>query len=164
MSDRTTKLYGQIRTRLLTYDPVGSDPALSHTSLLNGRLYTLESPDTAAYPFAIQRLQSRRTGPGDDGRLRERGELEVQVFGRPRSALLSVERIADIMEEALYGWSTDADGLLTIRSMVSRETLPAFQSPENREIVRVRVVWSYTWWPLYRTQLATASGAPAPNP
>lgn len=164
MSDRTTKLYGAIRTRLLTYDPLGSEPALSHASLLNGRLYTLEAPDDAVSPFAVQRLQSRRTGPGDDGRLRERGELEMQVFGRPRSALLLIERIADIMEEALHGWNVDTDGLLTIRSMVSRETLPPFQSPENREIVRVRVVWGYTWWPLYRTQLANASGAPAPNP
>jgi hypothetical protein len=51
---------------------------------------------------------------------------------------------------------------LTVRGVVSRETLPAYQTAENREIVQVRLVLSLTWWPTYRSQLAVASGAPAP--
>lgn len=162
MSARTTDLYGALRTRILTFDPGGADGPLSGSGFLGPRLYTLEAPDNATYPLAIARLLSRNTGGGDDARLRERADYEVMIFHRPRAGLLLAERIADIMEEALLYYSTDTFGLMTVRRLVSRGTLPAYQSPENREVVRVRLLWDITWWPQYRSQLANASGAPAP--
>lgn len=156
---RTGQLYGGIRTRLLGYDPLGRD---SLNLLLTGGFYTLEAPDKATYPFGIVRLVGRRTGNGDDGRLRERGEIQIQLFGRPRADLDTLETAMDVIEDALYGWSDDVQGLLTVRGLVSRMTMPSYQSPENREIISVRAAWTYTWWPTYRTHLAVASGAPAP--
>ena len=100
---------------------------------------------------------------GDDARLREASELLVMLYDRPRAKLAALERVADIVEESLLHYNTDTGiGHLTVRGVVSRETLPVYTSPENREIVSVRVVISLTWWPLYRSQLAVASGAPAP--
>jgi hypothetical protein len=156
---RTGQLYGAIRNRILTYDPVGR---LHVDQLLTGGLYTLEAPDKATYPFGLIRLQSRRTGQGDDGRLRERGEVHVMLYGRPRADLDRLELVMDVTENALYGWSGDVEGLLSIRALTQRDTLPPYQSPENREIISVRGVWEYTYWPSYRTHLANASGAPAP--
>jgi hypothetical protein len=162
MSGRTTDLYGALRARILNFDPGGPDGPLSGNAFLGPRLFTLEAPDNATYPFAIARLLSRNTGGGDDARLRERADYEIMVYHRPRTGLVLAERIADIMEEALLHYSTDALGLLSVRRLVSRGTLPAYQSAENREVVRVRLLWDITWWPQYRTQLANASGAPAP--
>jgi hypothetical protein len=160
MSANTSLLYGHIRRRVLDFDPAGPDAPLRTT--LGERLYTLEPPDNASYPFATQRLRFRATGTGDDSRLREQSEIVFMVYGRPRASLSAVERIADIIEESLLHYSTPDIGLMTMRGVVSRETLSAYQSPENREIVQVRLVLSLTWWPTYRSQLATASGAPAP--
>lgn len=156
---RTAILYGAIRTRLLGYDPTGR-AALGQ--LLTGGLYSIEAPDKASYPFGVLRLMNRRTGPGDDGRLREKGELQVTLYGVPRTSFDTIETAMDVIENALYGWNTDADGTFTIRGMLIRATLPGYQSPENREILSVRATWVYTWWPSYRTHLAVASGAPAP--
>jgi len=160
MSANTSLLYGHLRQRILDFDPSGQDMPLRVT--LGARLFTLEPPDNALYPFVTQRLRFRSTGTGDDARLREQSEIVFMIYGRPRASLATVERIADIIEESLLHYNTTAVGPLTIRGVVSRETLPAFQSPENREIVQVRLVLSLTWWPTYRSQLATASGAPAP--
>jgi hypothetical protein len=157
---RTGQLYGAIRNRILTYDPVGR---LHVDQLLTGGLYTLEAPDKATYPFGVIRLTARGTGAGDDGRLRERGRLQIVVYGRPRADLDRLETAMDVIENALYGWSDDVEGLLTIRSLSIRDTAPPYQSPENREIIHVRGVWEYTYWPTYRTHLAVASGDPAPN-
>jgi hypothetical protein len=160
MSANTGLLYGHIRQRVLDYDPMGADMPLRVT--LGARLYTLEPPDNALFPFATQRLRFRSTGAGDDSRLRERAEIEFMIYGRPRTSLAACERIADIIEESLLHYNTQAIGHLTIRGLVSRETLSAYQSPENREIVQIRTVLSLTFWPTYRSQLAVASGAPAP--
>lgn len=157
---RTPLLYGAIRSRLLGYTPTGGQQAL--TSSLTGGLYSLEAPDKATFPFGILRLQNRRTGNGDDGRLRERGTIQIILYGRPRADFDALETAMDVIENALYGWSDDVYGLLTVRGVEQRDTLPPYQSPDNREIISVRALWGYTYWPLYRTHLAVASGAPAP--
>lgn len=157
---RTATLYGVLADRLLTYQPAGH-PTLN--TVLGGRVYALEPPENAAFPLATLRLFGRRTGGGDDGAIREDGSIEVQIMARPRSQSPQVDLAADIVEEAWFKWY-DADARLMIRRMVSRETLAPFQAAENREIVRVRAVWTYTWWPEYRAQLAVPAGAPAPSP
>lgn len=158
---RTSRLYGAFRTRLLGYTPTGGQQAIS--ALLTGGVYSVEAPDNATFPFALLRLQNRRTGNGDDGALRERGTLQIIIYGRPRTDFDTIETAMDVMENALYRWNTDTlDGLLTVRTLEQRDTLPPYQSPDNREIISVRGLWNYTCWPSYRTHLAVASGAPAP--
>jgi hypothetical protein len=158
---RTATLYGVFARRLLDYQPAGEMPL---NAVLGGRLYAFEPPEPAQFPFAVMRLFGRRTGGGDDGALREDGSLEIQFFGRPRGQSATVDLAADIAEEALLRWYAPEEGALMMRRLVSRETLPPFPSEANREIVRVRGVWTYTWWPQYRTQTAVPAGAPAPTP
>lgn len=159
--NRSALLYGALRTRILTYVPTGGQQTVPQ--LLTGGVFSVEAPDKTTYPFALIRLQNRTTGAGDDGRLRERGTIQIVAYGRPRADFDTIETAMDVMENALYGWNTtDAAGLLTIRGIDQRDTLPPYQSPENREIISVRCLWDYTYWPAYRTHLAVASGAPAP--
>jgi hypothetical protein len=161
MSDRTTNLYGAIRTRILDFDPTGSDGPLR--SSLRGGMHTHSAPDNVPFPFALVRLQNRRNGRLDDSSLEEEGEVEILMFGRDRQQLVTVERAMDIAEEALLNWHTDATGWFTLRELVSRNTMPPYRSPAEAEIVQVRAVWRYTWWPTYRSQYAIPAGS-APSP
>ena len=142
---------------------VSSTPGRSTLAVqLGGRIYTSQPPDTADYPFAVLRLASRQTGAGDDGRLRERGSLEVMMASRPRSGLPAIEDAMDTVEEALLHYHTDALGILTIRGLETRGTMVPPTTAENREVAIVRAVFGYTWWPDYRTRYAVSAGAPAP--
>ncbi len=144
----TTALYGHLRTRLLDFVPTEGNALRASVGT---RLYTLQAPDNAGLPHGVLRIQSRTTGTVDDGRLGERGEIELQWFARPRSALTAVERFADVCEAALLHYHTDTVGVLTIRRLIARDTLPPNTEPADRELVQLRLVWSYTWWPTYRT-------------
>lgn len=160
MSTATTLLTGAIRTRLLDFDPAGATTPLRGT--LTGGLHTHAPPDNVVYPFGFLRLGTRRTGELDDGALEEAGEVEVVLVGRHRQQLAIIEAAMDVCEQALLHWSTDQVGWLAIRRLANRLTLPPFPQAANAEIVQVRGVWRYTWWPTYRTQYAVAAGASAP--
>lgn len=150
----TAALYAALRTRVLDY---GAAPTLRTT--LTDRLYVLQAPDDAAYPFLEWRLVNRTTGAGDDGRFRENADLEVQCHARPRSSLAAAEAIMDRVEAALLQWSTATPaGLLTVRRMVQRDTLPPFPDPADREVIQIRAVFALTWWAPYRTDAGVASG------
>lgn len=154
MSARTKLLTGAIRTRLLTFDPTGSDGPLS----LAGGLHTLAAPDNAAYPYGLLRLKAQRTGR-EDGDSSIEGRLEVMLVGRGRAQLGPLEDAMDIVTEALAKWSTDTVGWLTMRDLENRLTLPPFPQPANAEIVQVHATWRYTWWPEYLMQYRTANGS-----
>jgi hypothetical protein len=160
MSAATTLLLGAIRNRVLDFDPTGAVVALRTT--LTGGLHTHAPPDNVVYPFGFLRLGTRRTGELDDSRLEEVGEVEVVLVGRHRQQLAVIEEAMDTCEQALMHWSTDQVGWLAIRRLASRLTLPPFPQVANAEIVQVRGVWRYTWWPDYRTKYAVAAGASAP--
>lgn len=159
MSASSTALMGAIRTRILTFNPAGADEPLLQT--LTGGLHTHSAPDNAAFPYGTLRLVGRRTGRLDDSRMEEEGELEIFFISRDRSRLATIERAMDIAEEALLNWSTDSVGWLSMRSLQTRSTVGPFSAPANAEIVQVRGLWRYTWWPAYRTQYAVSAGSPA---
>lgn len=156
---KTSLLYGTIRTRLLTFTPKVV-PTLQ--SRLTGGLHTHSAPDNATGLYGTIRLDGRRTGQLDDGALEETGNLQIHLFARDRSKLAAVEDAMDVVEEALLRWSTTSAGWFMTRSVASRITAPPYPAPANAEIVHVRGVWRYTWWPDYRSQYAVASGEPAP--
>lgn len=155
---KTSLLYGVIRARLLTFSPKVGDTLQTR---LTGGLHTHSAPDNAAGVYGTVRLDNRRTGQLDDGALEEAGNLQVSLFGRDRSRLAAVEDAMDVVEEALLRWSTTSAGWFMTRSVASRITAPPYPSPANAEIVHVRGVWRYTWWPDYRSQYAVASGESA---
>lgn len=156
---KTSLLYGTIRTRLLTFTP-RAGAGLS--ARLTGGLHTHSAPDNATGLYGTLRLEGRRTGQLDDGALEESGSLQISLFARDRSRLAQVEDAMDVVEEALWRWSTTSAGWFMTRSVASRITAPPYPSPANAEIVHVRGVWRYTWWPDYRSQYAVASGESAP--
>ena len=154
MSARTKLLYGAIRSRILSFDPMGSDGVLT----LAGGLHTLAAPDNAVFPYGVLRLKSQRTGR-DDGDTSIEGRLEVMLVGRNRATLGALEDAMDIVTEALSKWSTDQAGWLTMRDLENRLTMPPFPQPANAEIVQVHATWRYTWWPSYLMQYRTANGS-----
>lgn len=153
MSDRTTNLYGHARTRILSFNPAGADVPLQGALLIGG-LHTHSAPDAATYPYGVLRLQNRRNNNRDDASFSEEGELELILVSRPRASIVTLERIADIVEEALLNYATDAVGWWDVRELVNRTTMPPYPSPADAEMVQVRLLWRYTWWPLYRSQYA----------
>lgn len=161
MSDRTTNLYGALRARILDFVPTGGDGPLR--SSLRGGIHTQSAPDNCPFPYATVRLQNRRNGRLDDTSIEEEGEIEFLMFGRDRQQLLTIERAMDIAEEALLNWQTDTVGWLAVRELINRTTMPPYRSPADAEIVQIRTVWRYTWWPTYRSQYAVPAGS-APSP
>jgi hypothetical protein len=157
---KTSLLYGALRTRILDFDPMGAGTSLR--SRLSGGLHTHSAPDNCPVPYGVMLLEGRRTGSLDDGALEEEGNLRVSLYSRDRSRLAALEDAMDTVEEALLRWSTTDVGWLMVRRLTSRITAPAFPAPANAEIVHIRGVWRYTWWPDYRTQYAVAAGEPAP--
>ena len=159
MSAASTLLMGAFRSRILDFVPTAGQ---SLAGTLTGGLHTHSAPDNAAFPYGTLRLVSRRTGRLDDSRLEEEGELEVFFVSRDRSRLAFIESAMDTAEQALLNWSTTAVGWLSVRGLQTRATIGPFSAPANAEVVQVRGLWRYTWWPTYRTQYAVAAGSPAP--
>lgn len=156
MSDTgTIALQGLLITYLKSFSPKSG--ANSIGTMLGGRLWAIRAPDNAAYPFGVLRLTGREQF-GDDASLREEGRIELQVFGRPLAQASTVEAVCDIAEAAFLKYSANYGGLFDVRAKVSRDTLPPPPSPGDREIAQARVLWSYSWWPDYRTQYAVAVG------
>jgi hypothetical protein len=158
MSGKSTNLVGHLVARILDFNPEGADVPLRGT--FTGGLHNLRAPDNAEFPHGTLRLFNRRNADLDDASLEEEGHLEVQLFGRDNKQIVLVERAMDIVEEALLNYHTDQVGVFTLRSLLNRSTMPPFPAPANAEIVHVRAVFRYTWWPTYRTQYAHAAGTP----
>lgn len=148
----------RLRTRLLTFQPLHGqgDPlstqldcalAVDGSGIWNGGLYVDQAPDNAAYPYAVMRFASQREGAYGGDRLA--GELEIQVYGRPRAMLASVKGIADTMQQALQRWSDTSGQALILSHEDRRETLPMYGSPADREVCAERLVFDIVAWPRY---------------
>lgn len=150
----TTALRAHLIARLRTFAPATGDAI---EDLITGGLFAIRAPDNAAFPFGVLTLQGREQF-GDDANLREEGRIELQLFGKPLKQSETVERAADVAEQALLNYSADVAGQLDVRFLVARDTLPPPPPPADREIAQVRLVWAYSWWADYRTQYAIAAG------
>lgn len=153
MSASTEALVGLIRTRLLTFVPTTTSTL---TTLLGGRLYYDQAPaagSTTLYPYATYRLINRLETDGYAG-MRESGDVELLLFGKPRGTQQwTVERCADVADEALLAWRDVSAGLAFSRFRV-RDSLPIPPDPMDRDLVMVRCLYPVVLWPTYRTAYA----------
>lgn len=146
----TQAMVADLRSRLLNFTPRSGSTL--NTSL-GGRLYTVQAPDNAEYPYAVVRLVDRRQTDGYGG-LRETFELELSIFDRPRVQQWRAEGIADVAEQAFLGWSLATSGVLFSRH-VRRVTMPPAPSPMDRELVHIVVYVPIVAWPVMLTQYVT---------
>lgn len=153
----TPVLEDTLRTRLLTHTRLsGSTLAeilgTAPSSGSDGKLYKVQAPDNATYPYGVMRLMNRRTS-GDIAE-REVAELEVMLFGRPRSQQATMEGAADACDEALLPRYVDASSGVVACTGRTRNTMPVFAEPADREVVQIRLVYTLIVYPQNIAQYA----------
>jgi hypothetical protein len=164
-TESTTGLEAVLRTRLLTFEPLdGSGPvasALGSTQTgagADGNLYWDRAPDNLDRIMAEQgdplrwgvlRLKNWRDIPGQtEGKLTE---LEVMLYGRPRSQRATLQGVADRMDQAMVRW-VDAENGVVASSTSTRNTLPPFKEPADSDVVQVMLEYTLRVYPAYLTQ------------
>ncbi len=150
MSAATTEaLYKALRTRLLTFQALGSPtPDTLGDSLSN--LYVVQADDKVSWPYGIMRLQARQR-PGEYAGERESMDLELLLYDRPRKQQYVVEGYADIADQALLR-HTDRTAGLFFSGSSERDTIPMNTQVSDREVVAVRCVYHLITWPQFLTQ------------
>lgn len=136
-----------LRTHLLTFEPAPDAGTLG--DVLGERLYRDAAPDSPTYPYGVMRLINRVVDGAYNGD-RESMDLEVQLFHRPRRATATLETAADRCDIAMQRYADASDGLLFSRER-TRDTLPPFPEPADREVVQIRLVYPLVAWPTYLT-------------
>ncbi len=154
MSAATTEaLYKALRTRLLTFQALGSPtPDTLGDSLSN--LYIVQGPDDVTFPYGIMRLQARQR-PGEYAGEREAMDLELLLYDRPRAQQYVVEGYADIADQALLRYKDRTAGLFFSGSS-ERDTIPMNTQVSDREVVGVRCVYALIVWPQFLTRYSLA--------
>lgn len=154
----TEDLYTQLRNRLLGYVPpapldvgwITLNTRLGGQAAGSGRLYKDAPPDDAAYPNGVMRIINRLSLSE-----RERADLEIVLYGRPRSQAVDIEGAADVCDQAMLNYVDSSSGLTFSRER-QRDTLEGPTDAADRELVQVRVVYSLKFYPVYLTQYTTA--------
>ena len=156
----TDGLLAIIRDRLLNFVPMGNDTrtladrlgTYSAGGVAIPRLWLETVPDDVAEDTStsvnlwglMQMIPSRQAG--DDGRFMRRGELEVQLFGRPRRAAAEISAMADIVEQAMFEWlhhSAEGGYIKPLEGLT--RTKIEYDEPADRELgqinLRVRIAY-----------------------
>jgi hypothetical protein len=152
-TDTLAAVYRAIRTRLLTFEPMGGGSMPTLAERLAGGISILTPPDDAPMPYMAIRLQNMR------GSLREQGgrltaELELMAFHRPREMADDLEVLVDVADQAMRQWAYTGDGSIVCVGL-RRDTLPPFRDDADPEVVQVRVVYDLIIRPAYLTQYTT---------
>lgn len=115
------------------------------------RVYVSQAPDAAVYPYAVIRKINAMSAP-EYNNTRENFDLELMIFGRPRSSEQVVEGLADVAIQSLLGWRESGPTLgLTFARTYQRDSLSPPPDPGDRELVQVRIVIPCATWPRYLT-------------
>jgi hypothetical protein len=145
----TIDLYGLLRDSALAFVDANGDSLTS----LSVPFYcgTAPAEPSWAQPYVVCRLFSRLTSGESHGQ-RETASLELQVFGRPRGTQApAVEQVGDILDGWLLQYRSAVAGLVFSKGR-SRDTLPTFADPADREVYQIRIVASLVVWPQLLTQ------------
>lgn len=134
----TQAIYSLLISRFLDWVPAG--PVMPHVSLRNGalgsRVWIVQPPDGATFPFVVVRL-GQRVGSGATFGLIEQFTFEVDVWNRPRTltTVTAVQLIADQIQAALIGYR-ESTAPVVIRETLMRQTYPVMTSPADRDVIR----------------------------
>lgn len=145
-TNSTADVLELVRDRILNFAPIVGDPL---ETAIDGRLYQVQAPDNSAFPHGVMRFINR-VGNGDARR--ENVDLEVMLFDRPRTRAKNLEDVADLFDQAMVGWVASSSGLVFSRGTRSRDTLPPFADPADREVVQIRLIYPLTMYVNYLTQ------------
>lgn len=146
-TDSLTELYTAIRTRLLTYSDGGAAPN-TLAGYVGTRLYNESPPDTATMPYLLLTIDGNPP-QRDKDETRVEFQVEVQVLHSPRTNIVPARRMADLVWQALSGYSVGnaTDGFIRLRVPPMPETLPAGGGEADRETVQIRIVSEgFAYW------------------
>ena len=167
-TESTDGLLEIIRQRLLTFVPSGSD-----TRTLGDRLGTYgvnavprlwlevvpddvsEDQSTRVNLWGLMQMIPARQA-GDDGGFMRRGELEVQLFGRPRRAASEISAMADLVEQALFQWlnHTTEGGYIQPLEGLTRTKIE-YSEPADREMGQINLRVRISYAPTFLTQYSS---------
>lgn len=143
----TELVYATVRQVLIAY--VHPDTRVTLEQLLSAssedRVWVRAMPSPAKFPYVALRLS--RANSGASNSYRERAQLEIQVVGRPESQGPLVMSIADLVDAAFLGYKEPTSGLMFSRER-TRDTVPQFGEPADKNVVVERLVFDLVIWPL----------------
>lgn len=151
MSTSTRALLTALRDQLLGFTP---QTGTGLGDFLGDRLYIIQAPDDAVYPYGLLRLINRIETPGFGG-YRETGDVELMLLHRGRGYQWDMEDALDGVDQAMLNWWAVTDGGQWTGPRV-RDMLPAAPEPMDRELVQGRWVCGYRSWLTYLTQYLDA--------
>lgn len=140
------------RLRMLTFQPGDGSDTLALR--LSGGIALVAPPDDAPAPYGVLRITDMRERRSQRGRLTI--ELEAQWFHRPRAMARSLERIADIADQAMSGWTVTTPGGVIACVGHRRQTMQPLTG-DDPELIRVRDLFDLVCWPRYLTQYLTTT-------
>lgn len=161
-----------IRQRLLTFVPntnlvSGDERTLADrlgTYLAGGveipRLWLEAAPDDVDEDSAtgitlwglMQIIPAKQAG--DDGGFMLHGMLEVQLFGRPRTSASALSGMADVVQQALFGWLYTDTGYIKMHGGLVRTKIE-YQSPADRELYQINLRNDLSYMPTFITQYSS---------
>ena len=159
----TNAILNTIRSRLLTFAPLGGGPTLATQigstasgSGSDGKLFKHQAPDDLTGTWGVLRLRDFPQ-QGFDGGMMLRGQVELILYGKPRTPTLvtNLERMADTVTEAWMDWAYTASGHISAHDITSRFHIP-YEEPANRELVAIRLLLPFRCAPTFLTQYASA--------
>jgi len=114
-------------------------------------LYRRAAPANRSFPYAVMRLNTKRTT--NFNALRKSAKLEVQIYGRDASQLPTISDAADLCEQAMNFYVNSCGGGLMFTSDIQRDELPEGSAPVDSETCTIRLAFSLAIWPTYLTSL-----------
>jgi hypothetical protein len=152
-----------IRNRLLTFTPTGGGTTLatrlgstSTGSGSDGKLFIDQAPDTVTGLWAVLHVIDAPES-GFDGGFLIRAQVELMIYGRPRSSQATVKSCADVVAEAWHAfYYSEAGGHVSGTGVLNRSTIPYTSDPADRDLVAVRLVLGVRCTPIFLTRYASA--------
>jgi hypothetical protein len=151
------------RSRLLTFTPTGGGSTLAVRlgsiatgSGSDGKLFLNRAPDNLTGLWAVFRIIDAPV-TGFDGGFMIKATAELIVYGRPASAMASVESCVDVACEAWHGYLyTESGGHFSTLDPTNRFAIPYAGPPTDRELCAVRVLLPFRCTPIFLTRYAAA--------
>lgn len=178
-TDSEYRLLQTVRTALLSWEPLehpatglltlgellGADEVESDGDMDEARLYIDAPPEDVEFPYGLMRLLASRP-QGDDAGYQLRGEIEVQLFGWPRSesrdfggvelnTAVAVSAMGDLVMQCWRDYVNTAVGDTIVAQKISIRNNVPYTEPASRDLVQVRLLLPFYATPAFLAQYST---------